>query len=266
MTDERKEQTDLPEHNRETGLSLSVLMPVYNEKSTISECIARVFAVKSPYISRIEVITVDDGSTDGTRDILRELQKKHPGQLIYIEHERNQGKGAAIRTAIDRAGNDICIIQDADLEYDPNDYHKIMAPFVKENADAVFGSRFLTGDYKRLLNYRHAVINRFLTFLTNVVTNINFTDMETCYKAVRTELLKSIPIRANCFDLEPEISIKLAKRGAHIFEVPISYSGRTSAEGKKIGWKDGLMALRTLLKYSFVNDSSKNGPKAGKKT
>lgn len=239
---------------KKSSFSLSVLIPVYNELYTVDECIKRVLAVKSPYISNIELVVVDDGSTDGTREILRELQSKHSGQLVYIEHKMNQGKGAAIRTAIDNARNDICIIQDADLEYNPNDYHRIMVPFVEADADAVFGSRFLVGDYARLLYYKHAIINRFLTFLTSIITDINFTDMETCYKAVRTRLLKSIPIRSNGFDLEPEISIKLAKRGAHIFEVPISYSGRTNEEGKKIGWKDGIKALGALIKYYFVDD------------
>jgi len=242
------------EKEAKKSLSLSVLMPIYNEVYTVAECIGRVLEVKSPYISEIEIIMVDDGSTDGTRAVLRELKQKHPEKLIYIEHEKNQGKGAAIRTAIEKASHDVCIIQDADLEYNPNDYHKILIPFIQENADAVFGSRFLVGDYTRLLYFRHALINRFLTFLTGIITDVNYTDMETCYKAVRTRLLKSIPLRSNGFDLEPEISIKLAKRGAHIFEVPICYSGRTVEEGKKIGWKDGLRAFAALVKYWIVDD------------
>lgn len=242
------------EKNKMNSLSLSVLMPVYNEIHTIAECIERVLAVNSPYISNIELIVVDDGSTDGTRAELHALKSKYPEKIVYIEHAKNQGKGAALRTAIEKASKDICIIQDADLEYNPNDYHKIMVPFIQENADAVYGSRFITGDFTRLLYFRHAIVNRFLTFLTNLITDVTYTDMETCYKAIRTKLLKSIPIRANSFDFEPEISVKLAKRGAHIFEVPISYSGRTREEGKKIGWKDGLLALATLIKYWFVDD------------
>src|SRR3989339_1038841 len=234
-------------------ISLSVIMPVYNEIYTIESCIEKVLAVKSPYISELEIVVVDDGSKDGTREILREMSKKYPN-LTYIEHDTNKGKGAALRPGIERASKDVCIIQDADLEYDPNDFHKIALPFIKEGADAVFGSRFMVSDYTRLLYYKHALINKLLTFMTNVITDLTFTDMETCYKAIRTNLLKSIPIRSNGFDFEPEISIKLAKRGAHIFEVPISYSGRTKEEGKKIGWKDGLKAFTTLIKYAIVDD------------
>ncbi len=240
------------------SLSISVIMPVYNEVYTVAECIRKVIAVKSPHISEIELIVIDDGSKDGTREILHQMEKRYTN-LIYIEHPKNQGKGAALRTGISKASKDVCIIQDADLEYDPNDFHKLMLPFIKEGADAVYGSRFLVRGYTRLLYYRHAMVNRFLTFLANLITDINFTDMETCYKAVRTKLLKSIPIRSNGFDFEPEISVKLTKRGAHIFEVPISYSGRTKEEGKKISWKDGPKALMTLLKYSFIDDIYKKG-------
>ncbi|MBI5701768.1 glycosyltransferase [Candidatus Saganbacteria bacterium] len=240
------------------SLSLSVIMPVYNEVYTIEKCIERVLAVRSSHISEIELIVVDDGSTDGTKEILHKYKERYPHQIVFVEHGKNKGKGSAVRTALESAKNDVCIIQDADLEYNPEDFDKLVVPFIKENADAVFGSRFIIRDYARVLYYRHALMNRFLTFLTNLITDLNYTDMETCYKAVRTGLLKSIPLRSNGFDLEPEISIKLAKRGAHIFEVPISYSGRTRQEGKKIGWKDGVMAFITLLKYLLIDDIYKD--------
>ncbi|MCL6583877.1 MAG: glycosyltransferase [bacterium] len=234
-------------------VSLSVLMPVYNEAYTVGECIRRVLAVRSAFISEIEIIVVDDGSTDGSRDILRRLAARHP-EIILIEQPTNRGKGEAIRTALAKASKDICIIQDADLEYNPKDYEKLIIPFVREQADAVFGSRFLVGDYCRLLYFRHALVNRFLTTLADLITDVNYTDIETCYKAVRTRLLKSIPIRSHGFDLEPELSVKLAKRRAAIFEVPISYAGRTKEEGKKIGWWDGVVALWTLIKYWLIDD------------
>ncbi|MEW6379803.1 MAG: glycosyltransferase [bacterium] len=234
-------------------VSLSVLMPVYNEAYTVGECLRRVLAVRSAFISGIEVIVVDDGSTDGSRTIVRELAAQHP-EIILIEQTTNRGKGEAIRTALSRASKDICIIQDADLEYNPADYEKLIIPFIREHADAVFGSRFLVGDFCRLLYFRHALINRFLTFLADLITDVNYSDIETCYKAVRTRLLKSIPIRSNGFDLEPELSVKLAKRRAVIFEVPISYAGRTKEEGKKIGWRDGVTALYTLIKFWLIDD------------
>jgi SAM-dependent methyltransferase len=234
-------------------VSLSVLMPVYNEVYTVAECLNRVLAVKGTFISEVEIIVVDDGSTDGTRTILRDLAARHP-EIFLIEHKTNRGKGDAIRTALARASKDICLIQDADLEYNPADYEKLIIPFLKEQADAVFGSRFLVGDYCRLLYFRHALINHFLTFVADLITDVNYTDIETCYKAVRTRLLKSIPIRSNGFDLEPELAVKLAKRRAVIFEVPISYAGRTKEEGKKIGWRDGASALRALIKYWILDD------------
>jgi glycosyltransferase involved in cell wall biosynthesis len=235
------------------SISLSVLMPVYNEAYTVQECIKRILRVSSPYISELELIIVDDGSTDGTRDILREMTSRFP-QITYVEHEKNLGKGAAVRTAIKKATMEVCIVQDADLEYNPADYSKLVMPFIFERADAVFGSRFLSGEYRRVLYFRHSVINRIITFLVSLVTDINYSDIETCYKAIRTHLLKSIPIRSQRFNIEPEICIKLAKRGASIFEVPISYAGRTKEEGKKIGLRDGLSALWTILKYWLIDD------------
>jgi glycosyltransferase involved in cell wall biosynthesis len=236
------------------GEHLSVVMPVYNERFLVAESIRRVLAVESALISRLDLIIVDDGSTDGTRDILRTLAAQHPDRITYIEHERNQGKGAAVRTGIARAQGTVTVIQDADLEYDPQDLPKLMLPFVREGADAVFGSRFLAGDYRRVLYYRHTLGNRLLTHLCNLLTDLNLTDMETCYKAVRTRLLQSIPIRSPDFRLEPELTFKLAKRGAHMFEVPISYTGRTYEEGKKIGFRDALLAFGAMLRWWVIDD------------
>lgn len=236
------------------SLSLSVVMPVYNERYLVRESIRRVLAVESPLLSKLELIVVDDGSTDGTRAILRELAAAHPDRIIYIEHERNQGKGAAVRTGIGRAGCEVTVIQDADLEYNPADLPKLLVPFVRDGADAVFGSRFLSGEYRRVLYFWHSLANKLLTGMCNALSDLNLTDMETCYKAVRTPLLKSIPIRSNDFRIEPELCFKLKKRGAAIYEVPISYSGRTYAEGKKIGPKDAWRAFWTMLRWWLVDD------------
>ena len=241
------------------SLKLSVLVPVYNERFLAAESIRRVLAVRHPSIREIEVIVVDDGSTDGTRDVLRALAREHP-ELRYIEHERNQGKGAALRTALAHATGDVCVPHDADLEYHPDDFGALIQPFLKEQADAVFGSRFMPGSYRRVLLFYHSVGNRLLTTLVNMLTNLNLSDMETCYKLVRTKLLKSIPIRYNDFRIEPELTIKLAKRRAVIFEAPIRYSGRTYAEGKKIGWRDGLRALGAIARGALVDDLYLNDP------
>jgi len=202
-------------------VSLSVLMPVYNERYLVEECIRRVLNVQDDNISQIELIIVDDGSTDGTREVLREIVASHPN-IRYMEHDKNMGKGKAIRTALGYAAGDICIIQDSDLEYSPQEYGKLIQPFLSNNADAVLGSRFLVGGYTAVLNYYHKLINRFLGFLVNIFNNMTFTDIETCYKAIKTDLFKSIPLRSNDFRIEPEVVIKLAKRRAKIYEVPIS--------------------------------------------
>jgi SAM-dependent methyltransferase len=241
------------------SLKLSVLVPVYNERFLAAESIRRVLAVRHPSIRELEVIVVDDGSTDGTREVLRALAREHPA-MHYIEHERNQGKGAALRTALARATGDVCVAHDADLEYHPDDFGALIQPFLKEQADAVFGSRFLPGEYRRVLLFYHSVGNRLLTTLVNMLTNLNLSDMETCYKMVRTKLLRSIPLRYNDFRIEPELTIKLAKRGAAIFEAPIRYSGRTYAEGKKIGWRDGFKALGAILRGALVDDLYLNDP------
>ncbi|MBK7645177.1 MAG: glycosyltransferase [Planctomycetes bacterium] len=239
-------------------LSLSVVMPVYNERYLVRESIRRVLAVESPLLERLDLIVVDDGSKDGTREILREIAAANPERVTYVEHERNGGKGAAVRTGIALAKGSVTVIQDADLEYDPADLPKLLVPFVRDAADAVFGSRFLAGEYRRVLYYRHTLGNRLLTTICNVLTDLNLSDMETCYKAVRTSLLQSIPLRSNDFRFEPEITFKLQKRGARIYEVPISYSGRTYEEGKKIGPLDAWHAFWAMVHWWLVDDIYKD--------
>ena len=234
-------------------LRLSVLIPVYNERYLVRELLQRVLAVNIPGIAEIEVVVVDDGSKDGTRELLRGIAAGER-RIRYIEHERNQGKGAAVRTAIRAATGDLIVFQDADLEYDPRDYARLVRPFFEDGADVVYGSRFLPSERRRVLYFRHTIGNRFLTFLSNLFTDLNLTDMETCYKMFRGPLLKSIPIRSNDFSMEPEITAKIAKRECRVFEVPISYLGRTYREGKKIGWRDGFKALRAILKYWLLDD------------
>jgi glycosyltransferase involved in cell wall biosynthesis len=228
---------------------LSVIMPVYNEARTILEIIERVRDVE---IAK-EIILVDDGSTDGTRDILREkVDGIIPGVKVFL-HDKNQGKGAAIRTAIEHVGGDYVIIQDADLEYDPKEYYQLLAPILDGRADVVFGSRFLGSGAHRVHLFWHRVANGVLTNLSNMMTNLNLTDMEVCYKVFRVEVIKKIRLRSNRFEFEPEITAKVAKMRCRVYEVPISYSGRDYDEGKKIGWKDGVTALWTIFKYKFVN-------------
>jgi SAM-dependent methyltransferase len=234
-------------------MKLSILIPVYNERYLVAELIRRVLDAPLPRALERELIVVDDGSTDGTRAILEELAEKHP-EIVYRPHERNQGKAGAIRTAIGLATGEFCIFQDADLEYDPRDYELILDPLLSGDADVVYGSRFLPRERRRVLYYWHSVGNHFLTLLSNLTTGLNLTDMETCYKAFRTDLLKTIPIRSGGFGLEPEITAKVAKRRFRVYEVPINYNGRTYAEGKKITWKDGFHALWVLLKYRLIDD------------
>ena len=236
--------------------SLSVLVPVYNERFLVAASLERLKVLAtSTDLERIEVIVVDDASKDDTPAVLEQFQRDlRPDPKMtwrFLRHERNGGKGQAIRTALEHATCEITVIHDADLEYHPRDLLRIVEVFVQENADAVFGSRFIGGEVRRVLLYRHQLGNRLLTFLTNVVTNLNLTDMETCYKAVRTDLLKSIPLLSRDFRIEPELTIKLGKRHATIFEVPISYSGRTYAEGKKINWRDGVAALWAIIRFAL---------------
>jgi glycosyltransferase involved in cell wall biosynthesis len=227
------------------AVSLSVVIPVYNERRTIEEILRRVLEV--PFEK--ELLVVDDFSTDGTREFLHAYT--HP-QVRVLFHQKNQGKGAAIRTAIAQARNDVVLIQDADLEYDPGEYGCLVGPIEKGEADAVYGSRFLAGPH-RVHMYWHYLGNRFLTTLSNMCTNLNLTDMETCYKAFRREIIQSIPLRSNRFGFEPEITAKLARRRARIYETSISYYGRTYADGKKIGWQDGVNAVACILRYHFAD-------------
>jgi glycosyltransferase involved in cell wall biosynthesis len=227
-------------------MKLSVVIPVYNERATLRQVVERVLAV--PF--DLEVICVDDGSQDGTREILVALQQEHRQLRIFLQSQ-NTGKGAALRRGIQQATGDFVVIQDADLEYDPSDYSILLEPLLQGKADVVYGSRFLGAAPHRVLYFWHSVGNRALTLLSNCLTNINLTDMETCYKVFRREIVQSIPIEEDRFGFEPEITVKVAKRHLRIYEVGISYWGRTYEEGKKIGWKDGLRAVWCLLKYSI---------------
>jgi glycosyltransferase involved in cell wall biosynthesis len=224
-------------------MKLSVLVPVYNEVHTLENLLEAVRAVQG---IDMEIILVDDYSTDGTRDLYPKIS--HLVDKIVL-HEVNQGKGAAIRTAIQHATGDYCVIQDADLEYDPKEFHLLLEPVFQHGADAVYGSRFLSGRPHKVLYFWHSLGNKFLTLLSNMFTDLNLTDMETCYKLVRTDILKSIKIEQNRFGLEPELTAKLARLDISIFEVGISYNGRSYEEGKKIGWKDGVRAIQCILKY-----------------
>jgi glycosyltransferase involved in cell wall biosynthesis len=236
-------------------MRLSVVMPVYNERATLREVIGRVLAVPID----IELLCIDDGSSDGSREILAELQQKHP-QIRALLQPRNMGKGAALRRGIQEATGDFVIIQDADLEYDPFEYPQLLEPLIQGRADVVFGSRFLGGGPHRVLYFWHSVGNWILTLLSNCLTNINLSDMETCYKVFRREVIQSIPLEENRFGFEPEITVKVARRKLRIYEVGISYSGRTYEEGKKIGWKDGVRALYCLVKYSLKEPSAEAAP------
>ena len=229
-------------------MKLSIIIPCFNEKNTIGNIIDIVNTVKLDIEK--EIIIVDDFSTDGTPDILKTLADK-VSKIIY--HEKNQGKGAALRTGIKHATGDFVIIQDADLEYDPNEFSKILKPMLSGKADVVYGSRFSGGESHRVLYFWHRVGNMVLTLLSNMFTNLNLTDMETCYKCFKREIIQGIEIKENRFGFEPEITAKLSKiKNINIYEVGISYYGRTYDEGKKIGWKDGFRALWCILKYSIL--------------
>lgn len=230
-----------------------MLVPVYNERHLVGASIGRVLALDSPTIARLEVIAVDDRSRDGSWEVLQALAAAD-SRVTVVRHERNQGKGAAIRTALQRATCEVSIVHDADMEYNPADIPALLRPFIEEGADAVFGSRYMSAAYRRTLMFRHSLINKTLTGVSNWLTDLSLTDLETCYKAVNTELLKSIPIRSNDFRFEVEITFKLAKRRARIYEVPIRYSPRTYEEGKKIRARDGLFAIASMIKYSAVDD------------
>jgi glycosyltransferase involved in cell wall biosynthesis len=228
---------------------LSILIPVYNEAATLAELVRRVQAADAMGLEK-EIIVVDDCSTDGTRQIVEKLAGQ-PGIKVAL-HPRNRGKGAAIRTALEQATGEICLIQDADLEYDPNDYPKLLRPILDGRADVVYGSRF-TGGTHRVLLFWHYLANRFLTLLSNMLCNLNLTDMETCYKVFRRECLNGVRLTSDRFGIEPELTAKLARRRYRFYETDINYNGRDYSEGKKINWKDGVAALWFIFRYRFFN-------------
>jgi glycosyltransferase involved in cell wall biosynthesis len=234
-------------------MKLSIIIPAYNEAKTIEAVVRRVLQQPVPGILSREVIVVDDGSTDTTARVLSTFAKEFSEDLVVITHARNQGKGAAVRSALARSTGDAVIIQDADLEYAPSDYPLMLEPIISARADVVYGSRFSGQQAKRVLYFWHYVGNCFLTMLSNMVTNVNLTDMETGFKAFRADVLKKIPLSSDRFGFEPEITAKVARRGCRIYEVGISYSGRTYAEGKKITWLDGLKAIGTILKFWIID-------------
>ncbi len=245
----------LPAHEDQPrgSLALSVLVPVYNERHLVASSLARLLALRSEQISRLEVIVVDDCSTDGSWEALQRIAASQPG-LKLLRHARNQGKGAALRTALAHATGDVCLVHDADMEYNPADIPALLRPFLQEGADAVYGSRYMAAPYRRALGHRHSLVNRTLTSLSNWVTDLDLTDVETCYKAVNRQLLQSIPLRSNDFRFEIELTMKLAKRRARVFEVPIRYLPRTHEEGKKIRVRDGVKALQALARFALVDD------------
>jgi glycosyltransferase involved in cell wall biosynthesis len=226
-------------------MKVSVVIPCFNERGTIEQ-IAR--AVRAAPLNNVEIIVVDDGSTDGTTEVLKERVAPIVDRILY--QPRNRGKGAALRTGFAAASGDVILVQDADLEYNPSDYATLLEPIFAGKADAVFGSRFMGGQPHRVLYFWHMLGNRFLTLLSNMFTNLNLTDVETCYKAFRAPLVQHLDLREDRFGFEPEIVAKLAKTGCRIYEVGISYNGRTYAEGKKVSWKDGVRAIYVILRYN----------------
>jgi glycosyltransferase involved in cell wall biosynthesis len=231
-------------------VKLSIVIPVYNEVQTVEQLIGTVLQVNTGLAA--ELIVVDDCSSDGTRAVLERARSKY-SNMILLFHEKNQGKGAALRTGFAAATGDIVLVQDADLEYDPKEYPHLLQPILDGHADVVFGSRFLGGGAHRVVFYWHYLGNQVLTMLSNMMTNLNLTDMEVCYKVFKKEVLKDVMIRENRFGFEVEITAKVARKKWRIYEVPISYYGRDYAEGKKVGWKDGFRALWCILKYRFVD-------------
>ncbi|HLF55320.1 MAG TPA: glycosyltransferase family 2 protein [Thermoanaerobaculia bacterium] len=231
---------------------ISIVVPVFNERATVAELLDRVAAAPLPDGLERELVVVDDASTDGTRELLRAIAEARTPPLRLLEQTRNQGKGAALRRGFAEATGEVVVIQDADLEYDPNEYPRLLQPILDDQADAVFGSRFLGGPHRVLLFWHYAG-NRFLTLLSNVMSNLNLTDMETCYKVFRRSLLDGMPLRSNRFGIEPELTAKLARRRARIYEIPISYHGRTYEQGKKIGWKDGFAAMWAIVRFNLAD-------------
>ncbi len=235
--------------------TLSIIIPVYNERDLLPRVLERVDAASLPDGLKRQVVIVDDGSTDGTRDILRGLIRERPDYVIHF-HEENQGKGGGVRTGLSLATGDIVLIQDADLEYDPRDYPQLLTPILENKADAVFGSRFI-GDSRRVLYFWHSVANKMLTMISNMLSNLNLTDMECCYKVFTREVADRLTITEPRFGLEPEITAKVAKMQARLYEVPVTYAGRTYEEGKKITWKDGVSALRCILKFNLMRAATR---------
>ncbi len=254
----------LPSTSAKRGSVLfSILIPVYNEQAYLARVVERVLAAPLPNGVERELILVDDCSTDRTPEVIASIVARYPDKIRAFRQPKNQGKGAAIRRAIQETKGDYAIIQDADLEYNPNEYSLVLAPLLDGRADVVYGSRFATRETRKIVNYHHKLGNLFLTHLSNWTTGLDLTDMETCYKAFRVDVLKSIPLRSDRFGIEPEITAKIAKRGWTVYEVPISYNGRRYSEGKKIGWKDGVSAIRTIVKYWLVDDCFHDGASDG---
>jgi len=232
---------------------LSVVIPAYNEVRTVHELLTRVAEAPLPEGVTLEMVVVDDGSSDGTRELLADLaERADPAPFRLVLHEQNRGKGAAVRSGLEAGDGDLLLIQDADLEYDPREYPGLLGPILEGDADVVYGSRFLGGRPHRVLFFWHSLGNRFLTTLSNMFTDLNLSDMETCYKVFRKEILDGVELRSDRFGIEPELTAKMARKGARIYEVPISYSGRTYAEGKKIGWKDGFAAIWAIVRYNLL--------------
>lgn len=229
-------------------MKISVIIPCFNESRTIGMLLRKVIDVKLDM--EVEIIVIDDGSTDGTRDYLKSLENKE-SNLKIIFHEKNKGKGAALRSGFKASSGEIIIIQDADLEYNPNEYKKLLAPIIEGKADVVYGSRFATGESHRVLYFWHAIGNKLLTFFCNCFSTLNLTDIEVCYKVFKREVLNKIELKENGFGFEPEFTIKMARSGSKVYEVGISYAGRTYAEGKKITWKDGLITIFVILRYGL---------------
>jgi len=246
-------------------MKLSIIMPVYNEQATLVEIVNRVRTVdltvdregtnqllQGPLRLEREIVIVDDGSTDGTREILNRWRQENAPDLRIIYHEKNGGKGAALRTGFEQSTGDILVIQDADLEYDPRDYVKLLEPLLEGRSPVIYGSRFMGGP-RSAMSLSHTLGNKFLTILTNLFFGTSLSDMETCYKCFRRDVITNMPLRSRRFEIEPELTAKILKRGYSIYEVPISYNGRAFHEGKKISWQDGFTAVRTLIKYRFVD-------------